>query len=69
MKKIKGLRSQYTREKQKERLMSESDGVFVSKWMHFQSLCFLDEHVTPRPRKSILNMVSTCKGFHVLLVM
>jgi hypothetical protein len=70
IKKIKSLRSQYSREKQKERVVnsdSESDGVFVSKWVHYQRLSFLDNHVTPRPRKTIpnyvvsLRMVSTMK--------
>lgn len=50
-KKIKSLRSQYTREKQKERRkrsLAGVDGGYLSKWMHYDSLNFLEEFVIPR---------------------
>lgn len=50
-KKIKSLRSQYTREKQKERRNRElaiGESTFVSKWMHYEKLNFLEEFVVPR---------------------
>lgn len=50
-KKIKSLRSQYTREKQKERRNRDASGghtSYVSKWMHYEKLNFLEEFVVPR---------------------
>lgn len=54
-KKIKSLRSQYTREKQKERRNRElpiGDTVFLSKWMHYEKLNFLEDFVVPRQHGS-----------------
>ena len=50
--KLKNLRTQYTREKQKQRKKKPTgtgaDSVYKTKWIHYQSLQFLDDGVTPR---------------------
>ena len=56
-KKIKNLRTQYTRERQKknkEKSGQGADDVYVSKWPYLERLRFLDEFVAPK--KSISNI-------------
>lgn len=56
-KKIKSLRSQYTREKQKERHIHETgEGDFISKWMHYEKLNFLEGFIVPRQNASSLKV-------------
>lgn len=56
-KKIKSLRSQYTREKQKERHIRETgEGTFLSKWMHYEKLNFLEDFIVPRQSASSLKV-------------
>lgn len=45
-KKIKGLRTQYASEKGKE-ARSNEEKEYASKWAHYQSLQFLDNHIFP----------------------
>jgi hypothetical protein len=55
------LRSQYTREKQKERHIRESgEGTFVSKWMHYDKLYFLEEFIVPRQNTSTMRVREQC---------
>lgn len=64
-KKIKSLRSQYTREKQKERRnrelpVGELENTFVSKWMHYEKLNFLEDFVVPRQHTAGLKVSAWC---------
>ena len=56
-KKLKSIRSQYNREKQKTKKRKTGQGldeVYVSKWAHFGRLKFLDEYLSPRSSQSNL---------------
>ena len=49
--KIKSVRSQYTRERQKAKKRKSGQGtdeLYVSKWIHYERLKFLDEYVIPK---------------------
>lgn len=61
VKKIKCIRTQYTRERQKARRSKGGSGgdAYVPKWVHYGNLAFLDEHCIPK--QSGLNFkVSFC---------
>lgn len=49
MKKVKCIRSQYSREKHKDRVRRNRsvgvDDVYNSRWLHFDSLSFLDDYL------------------------
>ena len=50
-KKIKCVRMQYTRERQKVKKRKSGDGaddIYTSKWIHFQRLGFLDDFITAK---------------------
>lgn len=50
-KKVKSLRTQYGRERQKTGKRKNGDGlsdVYTSKWPHFEKLRFLDDYVTAK---------------------
>ena len=54
-KKIKGIRVQYTRERQKTRKCKTGDGavdVYTSKWVHYKKLGFLDDFITSKQSTS-----------------
>ena len=58
--KLKSLRAQYTRERQKvnkRRTGTGVDEVYNSKWPFYEQLKFLDDHVMAK--SSISNMVCT----------
>ena len=60
--KIKSVRAQYTREKQKSTKMKTGTGVdeaYVSKWPHLEQLKFLDDFIVAKKSISNLTMVST----------
>ena len=61
-KKIKNLRTQYKRERQKTRKTKTgtgTDDVYVSKWQYLDRLRFLEDHLTVKQTTSNLK-VSTC---------
>ncbi len=47
-KKIRGLRTQYVREKNKMKIRKCGDDSYVTKWSYYEKLKFLDEHITAR---------------------
>ena len=47
-KKIRGLRTQYVREKNKMKTRKCGDEPYVTKWSYYERLKFLDEHITAR---------------------
>lgn len=53
-KKWRALRTQYTRERQKKKKKSGdgADDVYISKWMYFERLNFLDDYVSARNSRS-----------------
>ncbi len=62
-KKIKSLRSQFTREKQREkqkerRSRDGTNAAYVSKWMHYERLLFLEGFVVPRQSSTSLKVGS-----------
>ena len=57
--KIKGLRSQYGREKKKEKKRKTGDGaddIYKSSWVHFSRLKFLDDFVSTESSRSNLEV-------------
>ena len=59
-KKIKNLRTQYTRERQKKKKRKTGQGadeVYVSKWPYFERLRFVDEFVAPKKSTSNLQVI------------
>ena len=57
MKKLKTIRTQYTREKQKVKKRKTGEGadeVYKCKWSFYEKLHFLDDFATPR--KGVSNM-------------
>ena len=58
--KLRGLRTQYTREKQKigkPRTGTGADEIVVSKWNLFPRLHFLEEHILPKTTISNLSVI------------
>ena len=58
-KKLRNIRTQYTREKQKTKKTKSGDGaddIYESKWPHFKHLKFLDEFVTAKNSRSNLQV-------------
>ena len=47
-KKIRGLRTQYVREKNKMKTRKGGDDPYITKWSYFERLKFLDDHITAR---------------------
>ena len=64
MKKVKCIRSQYSREKHKDRVRSRRSGgreeVCNSKWLHYDRLSFLDEFLIAKRNipNAMVNIVS-----------
>ena len=59
--KIKSIRAQYTREKQKSSKVKTGTGtdeVYVSKWPHLEQLKFLDDFIIAKKSISNLSVVS-----------
>ena len=57
-KKVKGIRVQYTRERQKSRKCRSGEGakdIYTSKWIHYSKLGFLDDFITPKQSVSNYN--------------
>ena len=68
--KIKSIRAQYTREKQKSSKVKTGTGtdeVYVSKWPHLEQLKFLDDFIIAKKSISNLSVVSKvlCKSIPV----
>ena len=66
-KKLRSIQVQYVREKQKSRKRKTGDGledVYISKWIHFKQLEFLNDHITPKNNTSNLQVcvcnISSC---------
>ena len=62
-KKIKNMRTQYTREREKKRKSKTGQGaddVYEPKWIYFKSLQFLDDFVTARQGQSNLQVTKSC---------
>ena len=58
-KKLRSIRAQYGRERQKTKKRKSGDGaddVYHSKWVHFERLKFLDEHLNPKNSQSNLQV-------------
>ena len=65
-KKIKSLRTQYTRERQKVKKRKSGDGadaIYTSKWIHFQQLQFLDDFVAAK--KTVSNYRKVQYTFYI----
>ena len=61
-KKLRAIRVQYVCEKQKSRKRKTGDGledVYISKWIHFKQLEFLNDHITPK-NNTLSNFTGMC---------
>ena len=61
IKKLKCIRSQYSREKQKARLRKMrygSDDVYTSRWLHYDRLSFLDNYLVAKSSSSAMVSVN-----------
>ena len=59
-KKIRSVRTQYGRERQKVSKQKSGDGlddVYVSKWLHFEKLKFLDDFITAKQSVSNFKVI------------
>ena len=68
-KKIKGIRVQYTRERQKTRKRKSGDGaddMYTSKWVHFHRLRFLDDFITAKQSVSNYRKVQYIHSYNVV---
>lgn len=62
-KKIRNLRTQYTREKAKSKKRKSGDGAedtYISKWMYYRQFSFLDDFVTARSSRCNLQVITIC---------
>ena len=68
-KKIKRIRVQYTRERQKTRKRKSGDGaddIYTFKWVHFHRLRFLDDFITAKQSVSNYRKVQYIHSYNVV---